>query len=185
MQAELSGDTEAKQRLLKLALQRDPDDAAARWQSGQVKHDNRWMLASRAAFLNAIQDERISQYQQLRDRFSGNVAGEIHLARWCRNNDMPDRERMHWRNVLAVDSNNSEALKGLKLRNFRGRLMTKEQIESFKEGSLSHQRALRHWGPKLNILRRDIKRTSSDPESDAWNSLTRSLFRLNEFLYLD
>lgn len=171
LQADLDGDSERRGELLELALQRNPDDSAARWLSGYVRHDNQWMLTSRSAFLNAI-DETIEQYEELRERFEGSLAGEISLARWCRRHDLEDREFMHWRNVIETDRTNEEARKRLKLVNLRGRLIDKAEISAKKAVYKDYHRGLRVWGPKLNRLRHGIKRTGYCVDSDAWRELS-------------
>jgi hypothetical protein len=170
LRAELDGNPERRATYLASALAEDPNDSAARWQSGFIKQDDRWMPVERSTALNAS-DEVLDQYRFLRDRQSGNLVGEISLARWCRANDLEDRELFHWRNVIGLDGTNAEACTRLKLRNFRGRLMTKEQIDAFKKASNDYQRALRTWGPRLSQLRREIDASPAGQESDAWQQV--------------
>ncbi|QEF98220.1 hypothetical protein Mal15_22690 [Stieleria maiorica] len=170
LQAELDGDADSRQELVSLALKHDPDDSTARWLAGYVKHDGQWMPASRSAFLNAI-DEVIAEYETLRDQCAGSLSGEITLARWCRRNELADRERMHWRNVIAFDNTNDEARKRLKLRDFQGQLVTTDQIEAYKQASTSNRRAHRVWGPKLNRLRREIEGNPNSHDSAAWKEV--------------
>ncbi|WP_182868387.1 polymorphic toxin-type HINT domain-containing protein [Rhodopirellula sp. JC639] len=170
LQAELDGDADGRLELLSLALKHNPEDSTARSLAGYVKHDDQWMPASRSAFLNAI-DEVISEYETLRDQYAGSLAGEIALARWCRQNELDDRERMHWRNVIAVDNTNDEARKRLKLREFRGQLVTTDQIEAYKQASSKIRRAQRAWAPKLNRLRREIEGNPDSHGSAAWKEL--------------
>ncbi|QDV86170.1 polymorphic toxin-type HINT domain-containing protein [Planctomycetes bacterium TBK1r] len=170
LRAELDGDSEKREMYLTSAIRQNPNDSAARSMSGFLKQDDRWMPVQRSASLNASNDV-LSQYSFLRDRYAGTLAGEIALARWCRINEMEDREQLHWRNVIASDPNHDEARKRLKLREFRGQLMTKEEVDAYKQSLIDDKRALRKWEPTLNRLRRELESTPSAQESDAWKHL--------------
>lgn len=170
LQAELDGDTENRIELLATAIENAPDAPTAKWLSGMIKHDDRWMSVEQSAELNAS-NNLVTQYCVLRDRYAGNLSGEISLARWCRINDLDDRERLHWTNVINRDSSNADARKRLKLRNFRGQLVTKDQVDAYKQSINDRERALRKWGPKLGRLRREIKASPSSQNSDAFREL--------------
>ena len=167
LRAEIDGDLEKREMYLISAIKQDPNDSTARSMAGFIRHDDRWMPVQRSASLNASND-LISQYRFLRERYAGSMAGEIALARWCRINEMEDREQLHWSNVIASDPTNEEARTRLKLREFRGQLMTKEQIDAYKQSLNAQQRALRTWGTKLSRLRRELDATPLDRESSAW-----------------
>ncbi|MCO8125389.1 polymorphic toxin-type HINT domain-containing protein [Stieleria sp. TO1_6] len=170
LQAELDGNLQQRQVYLASAIQQDPNDSAARWHAGFVQQGKQWMTPAESAALNS-QSELISQYQVLRDQHLGSLAGEIALARWCRINGLEDREQMHWRNVIRVDSSNDEARGRLRLKNFRGQPMTQDEIEAFKRASGERKRALRTWGSKLVQLRREIEATHPVQFSSAWRKL--------------
>ncbi|PAY19378.1 hypothetical protein CKO51_10885 [Rhodopirellula sp. SM50] len=167
LRAELDGDNEKREMYLVSAIKQNPNDPAARGLAGYLKQDDRWMPAQRSASLNAS-DDLLYQYSFLRDRYAGTMSGEIALARWCRVNEMEDREQLHWRNVIASDPTHDEARKRLKLREFRGTLMTKEEVDAYKQSLIDDKRALRKWEPTLNRLRRELDASASDRESDAW-----------------
>ena len=84
LQAEVDGDTLRREALLAHALERDPRHLAARWHSGHVRIDDRWLTVEQA------EQGAVAAYRQLRDRHAGNLAGEVSLARWCRKKGLRD-----------------------------------------------------------------------------------------------
>lgn len=170
MHAEVVGDSQRRSELINRALEEDPDNASARWQAGQIEQDGRWVPIREAETLNAA-SEQIGEYEKLRDRFAGYVAGEAALARWCKRARLSERERFHWQNVIAVDRNHKEARARLDLREFRGQLMTREEIREWKTAVARYERAQKKWDPELNRLHREIEASPIKSESEAWNRL--------------
>lgn len=171
LQAEIDGDPSLRHQRLAQARKQDPKHPAARWHSGYVLIDDRWQTIEDAQ-LSTVTKGLVGAYRDLRDRLSGGLAGEISLARWCNNNGMLEQERLHWANVLKLDRSNMEARGQLGVREFGGRLLTKEQIETWKQAQLEYDRALRHWNPKLRSWRREIERSSAPEQTDAWRQLS-------------
>lgn len=172
MQAQLGGDTERRQELLTQALKEDPDASSARWQSGHLFQAGRWLPITEAESRNAI-DKRIDDYGKLRDRCGSSVADHVVLARWCRKNRLKDRERMHWEEVIRRNPNHQEARTRLRLREFRGQLMTSDEVKEWKLAVARYEVAERKWDPRLNRLHREINSASIKRESQAWDELAQ------------
>ena len=103
-------------------------------------------------------DERFVEYSRRRTAQSGNLQGELALARWCRNNALDDVAQVHFISALRIDPNNRAALRGLGLRRYRGMFLTETQVEQLREQKREAKRALDHWKPILLRWRRAIER---------------------------
>ncbi|MEL6106705.1 MAG: polymorphic toxin-type HINT domain-containing protein [Planctomycetota bacterium] len=172
MRAEVEGDTERRRELLSRALTQDADARSARWQMGHLQRDGRWLPISDAETLNTV-DKHAEAYGEMRDRCGSGLAGQVLLARWCRKNQLHDRERMHWEEVLRRNSNHQEARTRLRLREFRGQLMTSEEIKEWKLALARYEVAQRKWDPQLNRLHREINASAVKKESEAWGQLAQ------------
>jgi hypothetical protein len=135
-----------------------------------VQFDGSWLTVDEAEHSTAEKGV-VAAYRELRDRHSGNLAGEVSLARWCRKNGFEERERLHWAGSLYFDRNNREARQRLGVREFRGRLLTAEQIENWKLAMRQYERALQVWNPRLNRWRREIESSTSPHQTEAWRRL--------------
>ena len=170
LQAEMDGDAPRRGALLARALQRDPDHLTARWHSGHVRTGDRWLTVEQAEQSTA-EKGAVAAYRHLRDRHGANLAGEMSLARWCRKNGLEDQERLHWSNVLRFDRGNKEARSRLRVREFRGRLMTGEQIDNWKRAKQQYKHALDIWNPRLRRWRLEIESSPSPEQTEAWQQL--------------
>lgn len=170
LQAEVDGDAAQRKALLARALQLNPNHSAARWHSGYVQLDGAWLTVDEAAQVPAVKD-RVAAYRTLRNAYSGSLAGELSLARWCRKNGLEHQERLHWVNALHFDWNNREARQRLGVREFHGQLLTAEQIESRKAAMQAYEQALESWNPRLHRWLREIESSPAPDQTEAWQQL--------------
>ena len=114
------------------ALTRDPNFPPARWQSGFVRWEGEWLTPDQVAKVRRRRSAigRLSQTARRDDR-SGRRSS-VRPAGVTRTSSLTPR-RVHWAKVLEFDASDAEALKGLGLRLFAGRLMTRQQIAEAKE----------------------------------------------------
>jgi len=83
VRADLNGQSEEHDSILGLALQRTPECDLARWYSGQIKIDGRWVDLDDVP-LDAKAERVINEYRRLRDLHANSPAGHLLLARYCR-----------------------------------------------------------------------------------------------------
>ncbi|WP_436717822.1 polymorphic toxin-type HINT domain-containing protein [Roseiconus lacunae] len=169
LQSELAGDSVERFRLLDQAVEQDPENTSAQWQSGFLLHRDRWVPVRLSMLMNSA-DEVLQQYHQRRREQSGNLAGEVSLAKWCRQNQLDDRERMHWENVLTLAPNHAEARSKLRLRRYEGQWVPKDQVITAKRLQNQERRALHQWMPVLREWVERIEDVSAD-RSEAWRSI--------------
>jgi hypothetical protein len=117
------------------------------------------------AIRRASEDRRLIAYRELRAAHGDTVEGHIELARWCRRQGLKEEEQLHWRIVLSADANNAQAIKALQLRNFRGMLLTTDEIDDAKEKQRKATKAAKEWLPKLRKLRDSLE--NGDPAEQA------------------
>lgn len=153
--AEQAGDLPQRSKMLETAIALSPRYAPARWHAGMVRVDDEWRSVEAAEQQTAAQGV-VFEYRQLRDRHAGTVAGQEALARWCRKNKWTDLEKMHWTNVLLANPSHRDARSGLGVREYGGMLLTKEEVDQYREGQKAHERALKDWSPRLTAFSKSI-----------------------------
>ena len=146
LENELAGNNQRRDALLRQALSDSPNDAPAHWQLGQVWMQGKWQSPAEVEQA-AQQDKRLAEYGRRRDAAASSVADQAALARWCRKNRLDDQQRVHWCSVLQVQPGNVEAIQALRLRPYRGMMLTPAQIEQLKAQQQRVWKATEHWRP--------------------------------------
>jgi len=175
LKAEAAGKPTEREKLLRMALEKDPDCAPARWHSGYVRAGKEWLPWDEVQ-RQAASDPRIAGYRRRFDEQAGTPAGELALARWCREQGLEDHARFHWLRLLNFQPQNEEALKALGMRWYQGQLLTHEQIVAKRggQGPQATDRAEqgtslkewgKHWAPRLTRWQRMIR--EGDPSVDS------------------
>ncbi len=144
LESELGGPSEVRSELLKQALARDPDYAPARWQSGFVRWDGKWLSPSEVASRTA-RDPLLAEYRKRRDAMVDKADDHRELAAWCHKNKLLEQARLHWLKVLEFEPADEQALSGLGLQWYDGRLLTAAQIEQGKKAAIEQRRAHKAW----------------------------------------
>lgn len=171
LDADLAGRKDDRQALLERALHQSPLYAPARWQSGELLFVDRW-LPVREAQQRMAEDRRLKEYRQLREQLDGSAAAHITLARWCRKQQLKDREAFHWSSVLRLQPKNREAIDALQLQEYRGMWLTAEEIALHKRLSQRAEDNLKHWQPILAELRETIDGEDSPQRTAALERLS-------------
>ena len=99
------------------------------------------------------------------------------LARWCRKQHLTDEEQLHWRLWLRRHPGDAEAIKALRLKNYRGLLLTNEQIEEAKKEQEKLDAAARQWMPELKKLKHAIDHGDATSVKPLSSSSARSTTR--------
>lgn len=161
LKAELAGDATERKALLDRALVVDPDHSPARWQSGFVRIDNQWTKIDevpKQVLLNAD----LEAYRKRRDALIDTADNHRALAQWCQANRLPTEARLHWAKVLQYDLQDVEAQRGLGLKWYDGRLMSRQQIVEEQARAAERAEVLKKWQPefhkwRLAMLRGNVK----------------------------
>ena len=160
IRSDLDGHPERRDSLLARALGRDPDFELARWQSGLMCCDGRWLDPDEVV-RRAAGNPQLAAYRRMRGPMADTAVDHRELARWCRKNELPDEARVHWLKVFELAPGDREAVKSLRLCRYHNRILTTEQVEHEREIARARNRAKRYWQPKLGQWRRDIERGST------------------------
>lgn len=170
LEAELQGDNDKRQALLEEALRCSPLCEAARWQSGQVRVDRKWMALAES-HQAAAKDPRLERYRRMHAECDGRMSpAEAHLAmaRWCRQSKLAEQERFHWLKLLELSPNEPEALAALELCWYEGELLRREEVIERQAA----RRAERQWSEHLQELAPKLLRSEdSDETGAAWQRL--------------
>ena len=165
--AEAAGKSADREKLLRTALEKDPNYAPARWHLGYVRVGKEWLLWEETQ-RRAASDPRIAEYRRLFDQQAGTPAGEAVLARWCREQGLEDHARSHWLRLAGFQPQNEEALKALGMRWYQGQLLTHEQIvvarrgqdpqSTDRAGQQAHRKDwTKHWAPRVTKWQQMIR----------------------------
>jgi len=170
LESELAGPSDVRNRLLGQALKADPNFAPARWQSGFVRFGDQWVKVDDVP-KHTADDKQLAAYRKMRDGLIDTADNHRALAKWCRKNKLAEEERIHWAKVLEFDQSDAEALSGLGLQVYQGRLLTRAQIEQEKIKAGNQHRAMQHWQPQLVKWRAAIEHGSGKSHDEAVEKL--------------
>jgi hypothetical protein len=134
LDAELANDPAKRAKLLEDAIAADPNFAPARWLSGQVKFDGQWRKLDVVQNLVANHPRWVG-YRKLRASLGTSLEDHVQLGEYCRVNNLAIEGRYHWANVLMADPENEAARSFLGLEEFRGELLTHEQVAELKDAA--------------------------------------------------
>jgi len=148
LQEELAGHDGSRTELLSQALNEAPDYQPARWQSQFVRVDQRWLSLEQVR-KQALADERLAKYREVRDRCADVPADHVELALWCRKNRLGEEERAHWIRVLHFQPDHPEAIRNLGLRSYEGMLLTHDQIKQLKQQQRQVREGVKRWRSKF------------------------------------
>jgi len=99
---EIYGAHDDRAELLESALKQLPDHPPAKWHSGYVRHQNRWVKADDIPKL-LEDDRRLELYRQRRDKCPETVGGHLALADWCAERRLANQERAHLTKAGSVN----------------------------------------------------------------------------------
>ncbi len=169
LQYEADGQTSSKQTLLDEALKQLPDFAPARWQSGFVKVDNRWMKVEDVP--QPAAKSAVATYRQIRDGYPRNVAGQLELARWCAKKKLVDQQRAHLTKVLELDADNAEARAELGFKQIDGAWHSREDQEQAAAQEKQLAASLKKWSAKVDRIAAGFSRKDSKLRERAASAL--------------
>jgi hypothetical protein len=161
LEAEIKGQPDRRDILLRRAVRAAPDHALARWHLGHVRFDDRWMSVEESQ-RDVDAAQRIIEYRALRDGHGGTLEGELALARWCRKQGLSDEARAHWLQVFSMQPDHEEAALALGLRRHEGQWLPQEQIAELQEQARQSARDMKRWKPEMIRWRRAIERGDAD-----------------------
>jgi len=159
LRSEARGDATARAELLQEALATSPDDATARWHSGQVRVGDAWVKPVDAA-ARATEDRALQQYRNTRDDYPETVEGQLDLAGWCARKGLDDQKRAHLTKVLELNPNHAGARRELGFRWVEGVWLSAEERQASAKRAAQAADSLSAWSPKLIKLRDTLERRS-------------------------
>jgi len=112
---------------LHFALEQVPNHNAARWHSGYVEQNNKWVRYDQLPNIVA-DDTRYAAYRIARERAAETVEDQLALADWCSRRKLADQERVHLTRVLDLQPNHAEARRRLGFRRTDGAWLSAQEI---------------------------------------------------------
>ncbi len=170
LKAETAGENPRRDALLDLALEAAPDYPPARWNSGYVRSDNRWVKFDEVSS-SATESQRLAVYQRLRGSFRDTVEDQMALAKWCKTAGLQDQWRAHLGNVLALNPDHQEARTMLSYKRVDGVWLTPQEIAGANTRAAAAVAALNKWKPKLLAIRNGLKQSNPNAQAVARKQL--------------
>ena len=170
LRCEIRGADDQRNDSLRTILERDPDCALARWHSGYVREDDRWVKFDAPA-KRSPEDAPLAEYRRLRRESEQTVEGQLQLAAWCSTHKLPDQARAHLTEVLRMDPNHAEARRRLGHRRVGGVWLSREEIEQFRAQADRVAKDLKEWIPKLKRIRYGLAQRDDRKRQEAIDSL--------------
>jgi Pretoxin HINT domain len=160
--AEAAGQPERRADYLRQAVAAEPDNATARWQSGEVRQGNRWLPVDQAV---RTMNDNLDEYRQRQGNAHDTTYDHFKLANYCASAGLKKQEREELQNVLRLTPRSPEAARRLGLVAENGRLIPIAQAEAGKRERAAHARAaldVDAWRPRLAPLCKDIDGADSE-----------------------
>jgi len=154
---EVYGDADDREQLLREALAKEPNLAAANWHLGRVKEKGRWIdfkTAAAAAQTNPL----LGEYRRRREQIEDTVAGHLSLADWCGAEDLAEQERAHLWRVVELSPNHPEARRRLGHIQLNGQWLTAQERREEFERLVAARQALAKWRPEMREIVRGLNR---------------------------
>lgn len=141
-----------RSRRLKAAISAKPDFAPARWQTGMIKVDGKWITFDQAA--RRIDRNGLTQkYRKLREKTKTDLKGHLQLAGWCKRHGLTERWRSHLTAVLEKSPNHLAARKALGYVRIGGEWILRSELEKRRKDAVVARKNLQYWLPRIQNLR--------------------------------
>jgi hypothetical protein len=160
--AESAGQPERRADYLRQAVAAEPDNAAARWQSGEVRLVNRWLPVGLAV---RTTNDNLDEYRQRQGNAHDTAYDHFKLANYCAGAGLKKQEREELQHVLRLTPRSPEAARRLGLVTENGKLIPTAQAEAGKRERAARARAaldVDAWRPRLAPLCKDIDGADSE-----------------------
>ncbi len=169
LKAAADGDPLQRDRALREALIIDSECPEAHWHLGKVRINDQWMSIEQAQRQMAANPHQ-AQFEKLREEHAGSLTGELKLARYCRKRK-PDVSDFYYRRVLSAmnlpATTRAEAIRHLRLVEFQGQLVHRQDLADFKSQARRLAEANRRWQPRLRTWRRTLESRSQQKRDAA------------------
>ena len=155
--AEVQGAPSERRALLNEAMARDADSPLARWLSGYVQVDGKWVNYEQAT---QSTDQAAAHEEYLRLRGAGTQTRDDHikLANWCSRAGLPEQERAHLVAAIELAGGAAEpalmARLGLDLSG--GQWISRDDRRDAERAAREQQRAFDAWRPRLERIARGL-----------------------------
>lgn len=153
--AERDGSFEDRATRLQPVVQKAPDFAPARWQSGYVKVDGRWVSYGDSVARFAA-DRTLAEYRTLRAETPHTVSGQMTLANWCARNKLFAQRRAHLRAVVELKPDYKLARRMVGDVRKGPFWIPRRELKRQHDDARQATRDLKDWGPKIKAIRNDL-----------------------------
>lgn len=144
-------------------------DKAARWQSGDLWVDQKWMASDR---LNESSwSMKLKPYLKERGDARLDKDGNRKMAVWCDKHGFMEQAGAHWYGVLNADPNDTTARNKLGFEKIDGKWLSKEEINRARVELNQRIANLRRWWPQTEKWAKGIASSKTAEKLAALKSL--------------
>ncbi len=155
-----------REEFLARALKQSPDFAPARWHTGHVRLENRWVKIDDVP-ARVRSDKSYREYLQLRCRSADTAAGHLKLGEWCRARRLQDQARAHFTRVIELDPDNVRARSRLSHQRVGNDWFSRDELEQRDADARQITRDLARWRPKIVQVHHGLLRRSEREQEKA------------------
>jgi hypothetical protein len=167
---EAHGKNAERHKHLAIALEIDPDNAAARGLLGLVADKGEWRMPGTVVFEHqgdANVMATLALYHARRDKIPDTAQAHWQLAEWCDQNGLKAEATAHLTAVVRLNPSKDEAWKKLGYRQKKGQWTIAEQSTEERAESEAQRRADAKWRPLLQKWNSWIDRKTKRAEAEA------------------
>lgn len=174
LEAELAGDNAARNSALAARLAANPDDAATRWHSGQVRVGKEWVPYDRVADQGDRWHE-LYRYREERAKKKQTIQDQLFLADGSREHKLADEERAHLTQVVVLAAGHIEAHSRLGDIPTQGTWISREAAERTVRNTLRGETAEKQYGERATRFVQRLRQRSAGRGAietaafDAWH----------------
>jgi len=160
LEYEANGSADDRGYLLKWALTKVPLFESALWHSGYVREHGQWRHIDQVES-NTGSSEAIATYRAARHRYPLTADGQVKLANYCARLKLPDAERAHLTQAVALDPDHAEARGRLGFVRVDGNWLSADELRAQIARRAEVNKARKKWDSKLRVIARGLDRPSA------------------------
>lgn len=152
LEAEMSGDLEARQKLLQEAISLSEKFAPAQWHLGKILDSDLQWRDIDESIGTQIENKLLDQYERNRARQADTVESHWQLALWCAQNKLKQQCLAHLHRIIQIDTNHAGARNVLGHVPFAGQWLTGEDQQQMERRARQAQLSFAKYGDKTRAL---------------------------------
>jgi hypothetical protein len=171
LQREIYGLESDREALLAKAAEQSPQFGPALWHQGYVRDGKLGWRKYEEVLQSPKLSQQLALYERQRGKCSDTIEGQLQLADWCAEHNLPEQERAHLTHVIDLNPDHVAARTRLGFVRQNGGWNSTAEIAKESDHEAARQAALKKWQPILAEIRRDLEHRSQERREFAMGKL--------------